>query len=432
MRRVFYIFSAFIVISFLIVGGVLNYLIHFYIHQETEIGIKRDLGIIMATTQGALAQGDYERVEEQVFLWGEIQPNVVTFNVILDGNITIVKFARKIQGPDIFRLTQTVRLPNGRNITFEINYDLSDLHRKSTLIAIVLLSMSTCIAGVFVFTLWTILQRMAFIPLNREITERKEAELQREKLLKILQEKNDELQSIVYIASHDLKSPTVNIAGFSGELSESCKQLQELLESKTPEGFDIKRIRSLLNEDIPESLGFITSANSKISRLLTAFLKVSRVGTAEINIEPLDMNKLIANICQVVKFQIDSNDTEVVIDHLPDCLGDEKMIDQIFSNIMENALKYLDPERKGRVHISGRIEEKMSIYCIEDNGIGIDPDYKTKVFELFHRLNPDDNIGGEGIGLTIVSRALSRNNGRIWLESQPGKGSKFFVSVPTA
>lgn len=432
MRRVFYIFSAFIIISFLIVGGALNYLVHFYLHQGTEDEIKRDLEIIIATTQGALAQGDYERVEEQVFLWSEIQPSVIIFNVILDDDIKIVQFEREVQKPSIFRLVRTVRLPSGRNITFEVHFDLSYLHRKSTIIAVALLSMSACISAVFVFSLWTILQRLAFIPLHREITERKKTEQEREKLFKILQEKNDELQSIVYIASHDLKSPTVNIAGFSGELSESCKELQALLARKKPEDSDIKRIKFLLNEDIPESLSFITGANNKITRLLAAVLQVSRVGTASINIESLDMDKMIANICHVIKFQIDSKDTEVTVDHLPNCIGDEKMIDQVFSNIMGNALKYLDTERKGRVHISGRIEENMSIYCIEDNGIGIDPAHQAKIFELFHRLNPNDTIGGEGIGLTIVSRALSRNNGRIWLESEPGRGSKFFISLPTA
>ena len=160
-------------------------------------------------------------------------------------------------------------------------------------------------------------------------------------------------------------------------------------------------------------------------------MQVSRAGTAGINIEPLDMNKLVANICQVMKFQIDSTKTEIAIDHLPKCLGDKTMIDQVFSKIIANALKYLDHERKGRIHISGRIEDNMSIYCIEDNGIGIAHAHQPKIFELFHRLNPNDALGGEGIGLTIVSRILRRNEGRIWLESEPGKGSKFFVSLPS-
>ena len=552
MRRVFYVFTAFIIISFLVVGGALNYMAHSYMQQATEEEVERDLEILIATTKGALAQSDYERVEEQVFLWSEIQPNIIIFNVILEGDIPIVKFARQTQAPDIFRHVETEALPSGQNITFEVHYDLSELHRKTSIIAVALLLMSTCVAGIFIFFLWTILQRLAFIPLQREIAERKEVELElkknavyidtmgdallvldtqhkvirinkateklwgysssemlgiafehffpeedygihtsmmskaaqgktvaffeaniltksqktvathisgtvitndkgdvtgfvgvftdvserkkaekeREKLLRVLQEKNDELQTIIYIASHDLRSPIINIAGFCGELGDSCKQMQALLESETPGAFDIKRIKSLLNEDIPESLNFITGANDKLKKLLDGFLQVSRAGTAGINIEPLDMNKLVANICQVMKFQIDSTETEIAIDHLPKCLGDKTMIDQVFSKIIANALKYLDPERKGRIHISGRIEDNMSIYCIEDNGIGIAHAHQPKIFELFHRLNPNDTVG-EGVGLTIVSRILYRNQGRIWLESEPGKGSKFFVSLPS-
>ena len=105
-------------------------------------------------------------------------------------------------------------------------------------------------------------------------------------------------------------------------------------------------------------------------------------------------------------FQINEDDVEVTIDDLPNCLGDENMIDQLFSNLVGNALKYLDPDRKGKIHISGTVDGTKSIYCIEDNGVGIHPDHQRNIFQLFHRLNPDDSAGGEGLGLTIVTRIL--------------------------
>jgi signal transduction histidine kinase len=108
------------------------------------------------------------------------------------------------------------------------------------------------------------------------------------------------------------------------------------------------------------------------------------------------------------------------------------MIDQLFSNLVGNALKYLDTDRKSKIHISGTVDNDRSIYCVEDNGIGIEPNHQSKIFELFHRLNPDDSAGGDGLGLTIVTRILDRNKGSIWLESEKGKGSRFFVSLPNA
>ncbi len=142
MKRVFYAFAIFIFISFMMIGYVLNYLTHSSLHQAIEVKVKRDLGILATITQGALANNDYERVEEQVFLWGELEPNIAFFNVILDGDIEIVKFAREIQTSNTLHLTQTIPLPSGRIVTFSIEYDLSAHDKKATVIAFIFPSMS--------------------------------------------------------------------------------------------------------------------------------------------------------------------------------------------------------------------------------------------------------------------------------------------------
>jgi len=270
------------------------------------------------------------------------------------------------------------------------------------------------------------------VGMGLDITDRKRAEQEREQLLKTLTAKNKELQSIVYTASHDLKSPLVNIAGFSATLNESCLQIVNILKDIDLSDKVIQQIRPLTEKEIPESLKFISASASKMRILLDGLLQVSRVGTVDINIEPLDMNAILKDIRRTMEFQIESTDSEFSVDRLPDCLGDANMINQVFSNLIDNALKYRDASKKSRIHISGRIENSQSIYCIEDNGAGIVPAHQSKIFELFHRLNPEDSVEGEGIGLTIVTRMLDRNNGSIWLESEPGKGSKFFISLPTA
>jgi len=257
-------------------------------------------------------------------------------------------------------------------------------------------------------------------------------EQEREKLLKTLETKNDELQSIVYIASHDLKSPLVNISGFSALLNESCEELTGILRGLDIGDGAMQRIQPLTDEDIPESLKFISASTSKMKSLLDGLLQVSRIGSQEINIETLDMNRMMQHITDTFAFQINEADVEVSIEHLPDCRGDEKQVNQVFSNIIDNALKYFTSERKGSIKISGESGEKESIYCIEDNGMGIHKDHQYKVFQLFHRLNPDDSTEGQGIGLTITKRALDRNSGWAWVESEPGKGSKFFVSLPAS
>ena len=116
---------------------------------------------------------------------------------------------------------------------------------------------------------------------------------------------------------------------------------------------------------------------------------------------------------------------------LPSCAGDPSQINRVFSNLLANGLKFLDESRPGQIRIYGKSQNNKSIYCIEDNGIGIASEHQEKIFQIFYQNEPN-NREGEGIGLTIVHRIIEKHNGKVWVESEPGKGSKFFVSLPNA
>jgi PAS domain S-box-containing protein len=264
-----------------------------------------------------------------------------------------------------------------------------------------------------------------------EITERKQAEEQREKLVKILEYKNKELRDIVYTTSHDLKSPLVNIEGFSGELIFACDNLLMLLADQDKGEDKRPQIETLLKDNIPESLKYITGSTKKMASLLDGLLQISRVGTVEIKSESIDMNKTMGEVLAAMEHQIKEYNITVTIETLADCVGDPNMLDHVFANLISNAIKYRDPAKESEVRISCEVEDGMSIYCVEDNGIGIAPDYQNKVFEIFHRLNPKEDVEGQGLGLTIVTRIMDRLAGKIWLESEEGKGSKFFIALPT-
>lgn len=252
----------------------------------------------------------------------------------------------------------------------------------------------------------------------------------RAKLNRSLAVKNKELEDIVYIASHDLRSPLVNICGFSGELASSCRQLAALLDKVTMDEEARRQITALLKVDIPESLRFIKAGTGSMERAVDGLLRLSRAGTEEIRIERLNMNRLIDQIRRSVTFQIQKEDVSFTADDLPDCMGDRNQISQVFSNLIDNALKYLDPGRPAAIGISGMLEDDQVVYRVYDNGIGIAAENHDKVFEIFHRLHPEDSAAGEGLGLAIVSRMLQRHNGSVRIESQPGQGTTFYVHLP--
>ncbi len=224
-----------------------------------------------------------------------------------------------------------------------------------------------------------------------------------------LRESNEEIQRYAYIVSHDLRAPLVNIMGFTSEL-EALRD--EIL------GPDAKPLddegRARIKEDYDEALGFIRAAIDKMEGLIAAILKLSREGRRTFNPEPLDMNQMLEGLAAAQRHQFDTAGVELTIQPgLPGIMADRLAIEQIFANLIDNAVKYLDPARPGHVEIRGEITlSGRARYHVRDNGRGIAPQDHARIFELFRRAGRQDKPG-EGIGLAHV-RTLVRTLAGAW------------------
>jgi PAS domain S-box-containing protein len=269
-----------------------------------------------------------------------------------------------------------------------------------------------------------------YVAIRTDITQRKADEAQLQLYAYDLAEKNKELETIVYTVSHDLRSPLVNVQGFGKQLARACEKIQQAAATHAG-AVPADTLKPLVEETIPQALRFINAGVNKMEMLLAGLLRYSRLGRVILTIGPIDMNALLAGVVAAARFQIDEAKAEVTVAPLPPCLGDAPHTSQVFANLLDNALKYRDPVRPLRLTVTGRVEEGKAVYTVADNGIGIPAEHQPKVFEIFHRLNPDATTG-EGLGLTIAQRVLERQRGRLWVESREGEGATFFVSLPAA
>lgn len=243
---------------------------------------------------------------------------------------------------------------------------------------------------------------------------------------------NEEVQRFAYIVSHDLRAPLVNVMGYTSELERANSAMQrqlDKLDDKAPD-LILPEARLAVTEDAPEAIGFIRTSTEKMDRLINAILKLSREGRRTLVSETLDMDRLVRDIAESVNHQAQSLGATIRVGELPDLESDRLSMDQIFGNLIDNAVKYLDPARQGRIEVTGKIVSSGErVYLVSDNGRGISRKDHERVFDLFRRAGKQDQPG-EGLGLAFVRNSVRRLGGDIRLESSLGEGATFILNFP--
>lgn len=244
-----------------------------------------------------------------------------------------------------------------------------------------------------------------------------------------LKEANDEIQSFAYIVSHDLRSPLVNIMGFTSEIEAMRGDLFERLAQLRAKAEEPPETDAQIAADFEEALGFIKTSITRMDRLIHAILALSREGRKEFMPVDVDVGQLIASLRDSMTHQLHDAGGEIVIKRLPTIQSDRLALEQIFTNLLDNAFKYRRDEVPLRVEVSAVETPGFVTFIVEDNGRGIDPKDRGRVFELFRRSGRQDRPG-EGIGLAHVRALVRRMGGLISLDSKLGEGSTFKVTVP--
>ena len=227
-----------------------------------------------------------------------------------------------------------------------------------------------------------------------------------------LEQINEELESFSYSVSHDLRSPLRAISGYTTLLVEDYKEK--------------------LDQKGEQFLGIIKSEVIRMGELIDDLLSFSRISRTGLKISSFDMNELVDSCIVELKRVYPDKDVEFKLEELDDTDGDPALLKQVWTNLLDNAIKYQKRDERAFVQIGCRSEHDSNqiTYFIKDKGVGFDMEYADKLFGVFQRLHPKEEFDGTGIGLALVKRIVNRHHGHVWAESELNSGSTFYFSLP--
>jgi light-regulated signal transduction histidine kinase (bacteriophytochrome) len=226
----------------------------------------------------------------------------------------------------------------------------------------------------------------------------------------LLEAANKELEAFSYSVSHDLRAPLRSVHGFT-------KILMEDYEDK-------------LDEEGRRICGIISSSANQMGELIDDLLSFSRIGRTSLNHSSIDMKKMTRVLFEGITSPSERKRIELRIGKLPNSFGDVKLLGQVWTNLISNAIKYTSKNEVAKITVGSTSSDKMITYSIKDNGVGFDMKYVHKLFGVFQRLHSEAEFEGNGVGLAIVQRIILKHGGQVWAEGEPGKGATFYFSLP--
>ncbi|MCU7492610.1 MAG: PAS domain S-box protein [Ignavibacteria bacterium] len=247
-----------------------------------------------------------------------------------------------------------------------------------------------------------------YLAIRFDITAQKRIEEELVKALLDVEQSNSELEQFAYIASHDLQEPLRMIGSYSQLLT--------------------RRYEGKLDAKADQYINYITEGVQRMQTLIKDLLHYSRTATSKEDMQTVDLNIVMTEVLTDLKVAIETSHADIKVSPLPPLKANHTQVRQLFQNLIGNAIKFRGDESPV-IEVSAQEESEVWQFSIKDNGIGIDPEYSEKIFMLFQRLNDREKYPGTGIGLAVCKKIVERHGGKIWIESEAGKGTTFFFTI---
>ena len=355
--------------------------------ERTRLVIENALDAVVTVDSGGLLTG-WNAQAEAIFGWSREE---AIGRPLADTLIPPRYRAAHLRGWQHFLMT-------GEGPILDRRIEIAALHRDGHELPVELSVSLLRSEGTFTFS--------AFI---RDITERKQAEQALAKQAGELERSNAELEQFAYVASHDLQEPLRTIASYL-----------QLLQ---------RRYRNKLDADGEEFIAFAVDGANRMKTLIQDLLSISRVGTGGLLLQPTDVEMVLGEVLINLKPAIEKSAAAVTHDPLPMVMADRVQLTQLLQNLIGNAIKFRDG-LPPRVHLGAGRQNGQWVFSIRDEGIGMDAQHLERIFVIFQRLHGREQYPGTGIGLAICKKIVERHGGRIWVESEAGRGSTFYFTLP--